>query len=274
MATVGEIVRLRGCTTAPVKGLSEQIIDEINLLIPNVLVSIDDLNVSGNDATVNLYLQPKAKEALKRAINRRGVTLRLTSAYRTVVQQHLLFSWLGSCGITDAAKPGRSNHEDGTAIDTPDFGAWKTALETEGWDWFGDESRDVVHFDFERGGVRNDIGDIGVKAFQILWNKNNPNDKILEDGDYGQETAARLNRSPANGFGQTRNLKVSNPPMQGEDVRKVQQALVKLDLLEADQIDSIYNQATKLAVETFQRREGLSVDGIVGRQTRRSLGIN
>ena len=54
MATVSEIIRARGCSTAPVKGLSEQIIDEINLIIPNVLVSIDDLDISGNDDTVNL----------------------------------------------------------------------------------------------------------------------------------------------------------------------------------------------------------------------------
>jgi hypothetical protein len=46
MATVSEIIRARGCSTAPVKGLSEQIIDEINLIIPNVLVSIDDLDTA------------------------------------------------------------------------------------------------------------------------------------------------------------------------------------------------------------------------------------
>ncbi len=279
MTTVGNVIKARGCSTAPVRGLSQQIIDEMNLLIPNVLVSAEDLNVSGDDASVNLFFQPNAKEALRRAINRRGVTLRLNSAYRTVVQQHLLFSWKRSCGITRAATPGKSNHEDGFAIDTPDFSAWRSALEAESWDWFGPD--DQVHFTYIGGGVRNDVGDIGIKAFQILWNKHNPNDRIDEDGDYGPQTAERLNRCPANGFGQSsnvieaqsRNLRLTSPPMEGEDVRKVQQALVARSLLQANQVDGIYGPKTKLAVETFQRREGLSADGIVGSQTRRALGI-
>jgi D-alanyl-D-alanine carboxypeptidase len=194
MATVGDIIRSRAdgsCSTASVRGLSLQIIDEMNLLIPNVLVNIDDLNISANDATVNLFAQPKAKDSLQRAIRRRGVTLRLNSVYRTVVQQHILFSWQGSCGISIAAKPGKSNHEDGFAIDTPDYEPWRTALEAEDWDWFG--PGDEVHFTYVGGGVRDDIGDIGVKAFQLLWNKNNPSDQINSDGNYGPQTAACLN---------------------------------------------------------------------------------
>jgi hypothetical protein len=124
MATVGNIIKTKAdgtCSTASVKNLSLQVIDEMNLLIPNVLVSFDDLDVSGNQATVNFFLQPKAKEALRRAIRNKGKTLRLTSAYRTVVQQHILFSWQGSECVFIAAKPGWSNHEDGLAIDTPDW---------------------------------------------------------------------------------------------------------------------------------------------------------
>jgi N-acetylmuramoyl-L-alanine amidase len=93
------------------------------------------------------------------------------------------------------------------------------------------------------------------------------------DGDYGPDTAARLDRSPANGFARVRLLKLITPPMEGEDVRKVQQALVKEGLLEAQQVNGIYNEATKLAVEIFQKREGLGIDGIVGPQTRRALKI-
>ena len=46
MATVGDIIRTHAngtCSTELVKELSLQVIDEINLLIPNVLVSFDDL---------------------------------------------------------------------------------------------------------------------------------------------------------------------------------------------------------------------------------------
>jgi hypothetical protein len=80
MATVGNIIKTKAdgtCSTASVKNLSLQVIDEMNLLIPNVLVSFDDLDVSGNQATVNFFLQPKAKEALRRAIRNKGKTLRL-----------------------------------------------------------------------------------------------------------------------------------------------------------------------------------------------------
>lgn len=275
MATVGDMVRTHSngtCSTGTVRELSLQVIDEMNLLIPNVLVSIDDLDVSGDDATVNLFMQPKAKEALRKAIRRRGKTLKLNSAYRTVVQQHLLFSWQGSQCVGIAATPGRSNHEDGFAIDTPDWMEWRDVLKAEGWEHFG--PGDEVHFTYVGGGVRDDIGDIGVKAFQILWDKHNPNDLFdLVDGLYGPETAAKLDRSPAGGFSRARILKLLTPPMQGEDVRKAQKALLALGFLEADQVTGIYDAATKLAVEIFQKKEGLAVDGQVGPKTRRALKI-
>jgi len=271
MKTVGDLIEAQGCSTAPVRGLSLQIIDEMNLLIPSTLVTIDDLNVSGNDEAVNLFLQPKAKDALRRAIASKGTTLKLNSVYRTVVQQHMLYSWQGSCGIQIAAKPGRSNHEDGFAIDTPDWNEWKSALQKQDWEWFGEG--DLVHFTYVGGGVRDDVGDIGVKGFQRLWNKNNTNDQLLVDGNYGPETAKRLDRSPAQGFPRTRILKLTEPPMQGEDVRQVQQALVAVNLLKVDQVDGVYGTETELAVENFQRQESLAVDGQVGPATRKALKL-
>ena len=76
MPTVKEIIRddRANFSTGRVKQLSLQVIAVMNRLIEkDVLVSIDDLDVSGNSDTVNLFLQPKAKEALARAIQARGV---------------------------------------------------------------------------------------------------------------------------------------------------------------------------------------------------------
>lgn len=274
MPTVKDIINDRGCSTVPVRGLSLQIIAEMNLLVPNVLVTLEDLNLEATSLAVNLFAQSAAKDALRRAIQARGGTkLKLNSVYRTIVQQHLLRSWfeMRSCDIGAAALPGRSNHEDGLAIDTPDFNAWKAALENEGWDWFG--SPDEVHFTYIRGGVRDDIGNIGIKAFQRLWNKHNPADQITVDGVWGPQTAARLNKSPADGFGVTRILKLTDPIMQGDDVRRVQQALVNAGFLDANQVDGFYGLTTETAVKNFQESKGLSKDGAVGLQTRRALGL-
>ncbi|MEA5556549.1 peptidoglycan-binding protein [Nodularia spumigena] len=275
MPTVKQVIANQSCSTTTVRGLSLQIIAQMNLLIPNVLVNFEDLNIDPNSEAVNPFLQPAAKEALRRAIQKRGTTLKINSAYRTVAQQHLLRSWYenGQCNITRAAKPGRSNHEDGLALDIPDFQAWISALENEGWDWFG--KADSVHFTYRGSSVRDDIGDIGVKAFQQLWNKNNPNDQITVDGRFGPQTAARMDMSPAEGFAMARLLKITAPNfLQGEDVRKVQQALVNAGFLSANQINGIYDNDTESAVEKFQEEKGLSQDGVVGPQTRRLLGIS
>jgi peptidoglycan hydrolase-like protein with peptidoglycan-binding domain len=68
-------------------------------------------------------------------------------------------------------------------------------------------------------------------------------------------------------------LKLVAPPMQGDDVRQVQEALVNEGFLTAAQVNSLYDQTTKDAVEAFQKEEELLIDGIVGPQTRRALGI-
>lgn len=278
MTTVGELISSSSsgtCGTAPVRKLNLQIIAEMNLIIPNVLVSFEDLNISSATGAVNLYLQPGAKDALRRVIKAKGnQTLTINSAYRTVVQQHILFSWFQSnkCGIGLAARPGKSNHEDGLALDLPDpeNSTWRSELTDEDWEWIGPQDR--FHFTY-RGGGRDDIGDIGVKAFQRLWNKNNPTDMITADGDFGPQTAEKMNRAPVDGFPPKRLLKLATPPLQGDDVRKVQQALVNVKLLANADVTGIYDNKTADAVGKLQQERGLSVDKIVGSSTRRELGI-
>ena len=80
---------------------------------------------------------------------------------------------------------GRSNHEDGLAIDTSAYSSWITILRDNGFRWFG--TADDVHFDYTGGADAQ-----GVLAFQRLWNANNPGDKIGADGVYGPQTEARI----------------------------------------------------------------------------------
>jgi hypothetical protein len=261
------------CSTRAARGLSRQLIAEMNLMIPGgVLVNIDDLKVEAASDAVTAFLQPAAKEALREAIQeRRGATLRISSSYRTVAQQYLLFRQAQEkrCGVTLAARPGRSNHEDGLAIDTPDPDAWRGALEANGWHWLGPSDR--VHFTYSGGGTRDDLGDIGVRAFQRLWNRYNPNDRVSEDGDFGPQTAVRLGRAPADGFAPPRVLYLSEPAMTGDDVRRIELAL--RDAGFNSDSDGRYDPETAKAVRQFQTERGLKADGIVGMATRKELGV-
>ena len=123
--------------------------------------------------------------------------VQVNSGYRTVAQQYLLYRWFkeGRCGITAAALPGRSNHESGRAVDIQNWSSRVTTMRNHGW--AHTVPGDPVHFD-NLGSPDNRGKD--VTAFQRLWNRNHPSDKISVDGDYGPQTAARLKKAPAAGF--------------------------------------------------------------------------
>lgn len=183
---------------AEVHGLDQQLIDRLNILRPNSLVSFDDLNVEMDGATWP-YLQPPAKQALQQAIDERGIRLVVASAYRTIAQQLVLWNLPRDerCRIPIAARPSRSNHQSGLALDIRDYQGWKPFLEKYGWRWLG--PTDAPHFDYV-GSNTIDIRANSVLAFQQLWNLNNPTDRIIEDGSYDAETEQRLNNSPVDGF--------------------------------------------------------------------------
>lgn len=187
------------CSTADVLALSRQIADEVDCLMPGQLVRFEAgpmIEFAGS--AVLPYLGAEARADLYAAVAAGGTALRVTSAFRTVVQQYLLRRWfeLGRCGITAAAEPGDSNHESGRALDVANYGDWVTALAAHGWDH--SVPGDPVHFDHLG---TPDIRGADVLAFQRLWNRNAPDDPIVEDGAYGPMTAARIQRAPAEGFG-------------------------------------------------------------------------
>jgi hypothetical protein len=189
------------CATAVVIELSRQIAAEVDCMAPGQLVPFaegDGIVFAGS--AVLPYVSETAREDLYAAVAAGGgMSLRVTSAYRTVVQQYLLYRWfqLGRCGITAAATPGSSNHESGRAIDVSNYSAWLSTLADHAWDQT--VPGDPVHFDHQQS---PDIRGTDVLAFQRLWNRNHPDDLIAEDGDYGPMTESRLVASPAEGFAQ------------------------------------------------------------------------
>jgi murein L,D-transpeptidase YcbB/YkuD len=59
--------------------------------------------------------------------------------------------------------------------------------------------------------------------------------------------------------------------VQGDEVRQVQQALVKAGF--NIQVDGFFGNDTDKAVRQFQQQKGLTVDGIVGAKTQKALGM-
>lgn len=65
----------------------------------------------------------------------------------------------------------------------------------------------------------------------------------------------------------TRDLSLTNPPLQGEDVLKLQQRLLELGYSEVGAADGVFGKMTDTAVRRFQQNNGLEVDGYVGPKT-------
>lgn len=188
--TVDGISDRGACSTSGVEGLSRQLAEEQMCLRPGGFVRFaPHPNITLSSGRVHPYAQAAAAMAIQTAASSRPLTI--NSAFRTLADQYVLFH-SGGCGL--AARPGRSNHQSGRAIDVQNHSSARSALQSAGCAWFG--SSDAVHFDCPGGDMRND----SVQAFQRLWNRNNPSDRIAEDGLYGPQTESRLSRAPAGGF--------------------------------------------------------------------------
>jgi hypothetical protein len=183
------------CSTAPLRGLSMQIAEEIRCIAPDLLVPIEETSrIKFQSGAVLPYLSSETAQALRDASQ--AEVLQLNSGMRSVAQQYLLKRWQqqGRCGIRVAASPGRSNHETGRALDLSNSSSARPEMRSEG---FTTLRNDPPHFDHLSS---PDLRSVNVEAFQRLWNRNHPEDPIAEDGIYGSETAERLLKSPAQGF--------------------------------------------------------------------------
>jgi hypothetical protein len=189
------------CSTEGVRPLNDQIFELAKPVLQNDLVPCDDI-VTIVGASTMPFLQPAAKNALAAAVAEKGEQPRLVHAYRTLAHQYVLYYWFNHhqlCGITLAATPGSSPHEQGIAIDIQQNAKWRTVLGNHNWRWRGPS--DPAHFTYIGQGVTTNVRKESIRAFQRLWNLHNPTDLIQDDGVYGDiETGPRIQLSPVGGF--------------------------------------------------------------------------
>lgn len=193
----------RACSTSSVEGLTRQILAQANCIDPRAFVAVPSRPnlVAGKQAS--LYLNAAARDRLLEVLDaNRDKTLTVNSALRSVAQQYLLSRWGAKkrCGVQLAALPGQSNHQTGLALDIKEPQLWRPALEKEGFKWMG--SIDRVHFDYAgKGSKPPSSGSLtDIRAFQQLWNRNHPDDRITENGRFDKATEQRLKKAPAAGF--------------------------------------------------------------------------
>lgn len=188
--SIRDIANRGACSTAGAEGLSAQLAEAQRCMNPGAFVRFaPHPGITLTSDRVHPYAQASARDALHRAAASRPLSV--NSAFRTVADQYVLYH-SGACGL--AATPGRSNHQSGRAVDVSNHASVRSTLEAQGCRWLG--SRDPVHFDCPG----TDQRDNSVRAFQRLWNVNNPRDTIDEDGIYGNQTGSRLAMAPAGGF--------------------------------------------------------------------------
>lgn len=275
--------RCQECETSSVRGLDAQLIHQVNLISPGILVRIDDIPNLVLGSSVHPWVQKGMRDCLVKLFKRYPtLKLKINSAYRTIVGQALLFSHGENdrCGIKIVSPPGRSNHNNASSFDIENWaedhkdekGVVRSIidiLEDFGFSWLGHRMNDKMHFDCD-GCI--DIRSISIKAFQMLWNYANPQDKLAIDGDYGPLVASRLRNAPIYGFPNLpagyppRILRFTEPLQAGSDVGKLQ-----LDLraagIKVEKADKIFGEGLDRAVKEYQAKVGMIADGIVGRST-------
>ena len=175
-------------TTNSVDGLNRQLTESQICQFGNHFRRAEHPRISFGPKGVNLF-SPETASALERAADR--IAFSITSAHRTIVWQYMLGR--GGCGA--AATPGRSFHQNGTAVDVPNPYDVMDAFLAAGMSW-PNIPNDPWHFNGPGPDRRSD----SVRTFQLLWNENNSADKIAVDGIWGPQTQARLRATPVGGF--------------------------------------------------------------------------
>jgi hypothetical protein len=250
----------------------------------------------------NMWLRDDAAAAINAYEDDHGV-LTINSAGRSIAEQNEAIRRWDKGGASNRpphlyppARPAEaSNHvaNGGVAVDVGNIEKFKKHAAAYGFQWFG--LSDPVHFTFT--GVPGKVEQV-VKDRQN-WLNTARGERLMVDGLDGPATKAAIKRYqtflgvtadgiwgtntqnahqaywnavnavPAPGRGVVRRGNT------GTNVQDLQNRLRSSYPLYASKLvaDGNFGPATEAAVKEFQRRSGLAVDGIVGTQTWKALGL-
>lgn len=191
---------------ALIDGLSMQLIDELRCMDPHWLeyyTPCKDIGCIWAYGPQPLAARPEVLAALRTAAASKNDYITITAAYRDVAMQYFSRWFNENCNSSfNAAVPGNSNHQGGRAIDVQSYNYWRDTLLNHGFEHRipSDKPHYELRLDSTFRAESDELRKLSVKAFQVLWNKNHPDDQIAEDGVYGPQTKVRLGSSPIEGF--------------------------------------------------------------------------
>lgn len=179
----------------------------------------------------------------------------------------------GFCHVDVRAKMTRwiQTSKNGTSKTVSGFGgAYSTLKQGSQGDEVKELQQKLNELGYDCGQVDGIFGSdtkAAVRAFQSAYN-------LSVDGIAGQKTWEALEEAlKEDSFVLARVLKKTSPLMKGDDVKKVQQVLISKGYpCGSAGTDGMYGEGTEAAVKKFQKANGLSADGQVGKNTVAKLG--
>lgn len=189
-----------------IDGLSAQLIHELQCMDSSLLAWYEPCKSVGCIWAVGPQphaIRPEVISALEAVAASKNDYITIEAGYRDVAMQYYSRWFQENCNSAfNAAEPGKSNHQGGRAVDVKYYAHWWDSLLEFGFDH--PIPSDKPHFELRGSGAFRDESEelkvLSVLAFQRLWNRNNPDDLLAEDGIYGPRTKQRLGASPVAGF--------------------------------------------------------------------------
>lgn len=189
-----------------VDGIGRQLVEELRCMDDTWLEFYTPCREPGciwADGPQPLAMRPEVIDALQEAAASADDFISITAAYRDVAMQYYSRWYKENCNASfDAAIPGESNHQGGRAIDVRYYDFWFDILLAHGFEH--PIPTDRPHFELVGTAAFRaesaELQRLSITAFERLWNRNNPDDRIPEDGVYDEATKARLGQAPVEGF--------------------------------------------------------------------------